>query len=181
MTYREALVDDLGRARRKLSAVENRLDDLQGRAPTNSEMRDLVAVQVQYDDLYRGIECGGSPPPLKGESKTTYAARLVAGLQPFSEQHRKIDVHNLARLDSTAFEAVSDAICRDVQKVIDDPTVPSFRHGPDVLREVKVRDSSGREASEFRGRPLVWLSHFMSPVQQCVTGVFDPRSGRQLK
>src|SRR5437762_10682026 len=127
-TFREAVVEDLATARNRLSQVENRVNDLQGRPPGNDELRDLTDIQVKFDDHYRGIECGGSPPPLRGESPSSYRTRLLSGLQPFSEKHAKLDVARIGRLDSAALTAIEGEILKDVQRVIDDPTQPSFKN-----------------------------------------------------
>src|SRR5207249_11277431 len=70
--FRSAMVEDITTARNRLSQLENRLNDSQGRPLTLTEQQDLTTVQERYDDLYRGVEAGGSPPPLRGETPDSY-------------------------------------------------------------------------------------------------------------
>jgi hypothetical protein len=171
--FKSAMVEDLVSARNRLSQVENRLNDTQGRPLTLDEQQQLTNVQVTYDDLYRGIECGGSPPPLNGETPKSYESRLVGQLQTFtSGKLRDLDMARLARGDMVAFNSIAGEIRRDVQRVIDDPLQGSFKSSGPSLREVKVADRSGRIWSEFRGSPSVWMNQFkLQP--RCVLGFYE--------
>jgi hypothetical protein len=177
-TFRGALADDLGRARNVMDRVENRLNDLQGAPPSNDELRQLVAHQERYDSLYAALECGGSPPPLKGEGPVSYRCRLLEGLQPFSK-HKSVNINRLARVDSDAFSLFEREIMSDAERVASDRSVGSFTNRGE-LREVRVKDPiSKRETIEYRGSPLSWMSQFMLPGQ-CVTAVLDG-NGRVLR
>jgi hypothetical protein len=178
-SFRGALAEDLGRARNVMDRVENRLNDLQGTPPTNDELRQLVAAQERYDSIYAALECGGSPPPLKGEGPVAYRARLLEGLQPFSEKHKSVNIHRLSRVDSDAFSLFETAIMSDAERVASDRSVGSFANRGE-LREVRVKDPvSKRETIEYRGSPSVWMRAFQPPAQ-CVTQFLDG-NGRVLR
>jgi hypothetical protein len=177
--FRSAVAEDLGRARNKLDQIQNRLDDVQGRGPTNSELRQLVGHQERYDSLYAALEMGGSPPPLKGEGPVSYRCRLLEGLQPFDDKHLQVNVHKLARLDDHAFSFMEREIMDAAQRVADNRSQGSFTTRG-ALREVRVKDPvSKREVIEYRGSPLTWMSQFMLPGQ-AVTAILDG-NGRVLR
>ncbi len=49
-----------------------------------------------------------------------------------------------------------------------------------TLREIKTRDISGREVTEFGGSPLSWMSHFMARPR-AVKRFINPATGATLR
>jgi hypothetical protein len=148
------------------------------RVPRVDELPQFREVQARYDNIYKGLELGGSPPEVSGESPLSYNIRLLDGvrgvLQPLlKSKHREEPDwagENFAGLASTsmlAFRTAEDQVIADATSIVADPNQGSFRH-PGALRKVEVTDESNRKALEFRGDPLSWMSQFM-PTPAVVT------------
>jgi hypothetical protein len=148
------------------------------RVPTVAELPTFRDVQLRYDDVYRGMELGGAPVEVSGESPLSYNIRLLHGvrevLSPLLKQkHREEpswceeDFPQLASSSMLAFRTAEDRVLQDATAIVADATQGSFRH-PGALRKVEVVDEAGRKATEFRGDPLSWMSTFM-PTPSVVT------------
>lgn len=179
MATSRALVEEIVRLRQTQDRIERRLDDTNGgRVPTEAETRAMVEHQGRFDDVYRGLELGGAPPPRgQGESPSTYRRRLVEGLLRYSKDWSTGT--RIYALPESTIPIVEAAVIADAQKLVADRTVGSFRH-PNQMRTRKVPDQSGREWTEYHGpTPLAWMSQFMLPGRRLVQ-VRHPVSDRVL-
>jgi hypothetical protein len=140
------------------------------------EMREA---QAKYDPLFRSLEMIGAPGPLQHEDTTGYKVRLLSAIQQYSDRHKHVNLRRISRLDSDAFSLFESEICAAAQKCADDRAQGSFSQRGE-LREVLVKDQSGRDMREFRGSPLRWMSQFMGQPQ-CVSAFVDPATGRVLR
>jgi hypothetical protein len=138
------------------------------RAPTTAELAELSDIQSRFDPLFASIEVGAAPQPLPTEKPLAYRIRLLDHMKGFSPDRKNEALGRLAAASIPAFDEAERDILRDTQRVIDDPTQGSFRR-PGQLREVKVKDESGRDVIEYRGHPLSWLSAFL-PAPTVVVG-----------
>src|SRR6266404_4702339 len=102
--------EDVAAVRRAQSRIESRLNDVQGRPQTNSELRACREIQVRFDDTFRDLEMSNAPPPLGGESPRSYRARLLSAIQPYSETHRGSDLYRVAAVDSTVMDILEREI-----------------------------------------------------------------------
>jgi hypothetical protein len=178
-TFRSALVEDLGTARRKLSRIEDRLDDITGAPPSANSLMAMRNFANTMEPLFSALEMA-TPAPMATESARSYKARLLSQVQGFAQDKnlRGVDLHSMSRLDDAGFAHCAREIVKDAQRTADDPSQGSFSD-PTRLRVVKETDQSGRTWTTFKGSPMTWMSHFMFP-SQCVTGFFG-RDGRQIR
>jgi hypothetical protein len=170
-SFAEVARAEVAQLRRRESEIEARRYDL-SQPPTDiSELADL---HQRYDAAYSSVGAGGAPSPLPSETKFSYRRRLASGLARFSDSWRQSD---LFRLGSDAMRAAEAQILSDVAAVVADKTVPN---SDGSLREIKTRDISGREVTEFGGSPLSWMRTFMAPAR-AAKRLKDPVSGQTLR
>jgi hypothetical protein len=150
---RGALAEELIRTRQQQARIDARLDDIQGRPPTEREMRARVDAQARADPIYREIGMH-APAPLSTESVANYRRRLLeplirhdktwAGMSPY-----QIPVDALPMAEQDVFASAKKlAVSNDF-------------HPPGKLRERRVKDEAGRETVEYYGDPLTWMRRYM--------------------
>jgi hypothetical protein len=160
---RGALFDGMARIEgRQERLARDVIGSAEQRAPTTDDLAALSGIQTRYDPLFRGIEVGGAPQPLADERPVAYKLRLLDHLKMFSPGRKDEALGRLAAASVTAFAEAEADILRDVQARISDRSQGSFRR-PGELRAVHVKDETGREALEFYGSPLAWMSALMPP------------------
>jgi hypothetical protein len=170
-TFRDTARAEVAQLRRRESEISARRHDL-SQPPTDiSELADL---DQRFDSAYTLVGAGGAPAPLPNESRFSYRRRLASGLQRFSDDWRRAD---LWRLGADAMKAAEQAIIADTIAVVGDHAIGN-QDGS--LREIRTRDISGREVTEFGGNPLSWMRTFMAPAK-CVTRFRNPVTGQTLR
>jgi len=176
-TFREALVSDLGTARRKISHIENRLDDLGGRRATDSDLAQSRDFVNRTETVFQALEMM-PPAPLPHDSYRSFRADSLSRLQRYipDKTLAKVDVHKLSRMDDKYVDHFEKEIVSAAQAVANNPNVGSFNH-PGQLREVPVKNQAGRTWTEYRGSPMTWMRQFMYPAR-CVTAVYHPTRGK---
>ena len=170
-----AIVENMVRIDRRQDVINARLNDVQGRPPTESELRAMVGLQARADAVYRDLGMVGAPGPLGNESARSDRLRLLSPLQKYSDEWKKTSLHRIN--DAPTVDLIEREIYAAAKKTALDPTV-TFR--PGTLRERKVEDESGRTWTHWHGSPRTWMSHFMHP-RMAVTSMFDPRTGAPLR
>ena len=161
-TFKEAVVDDLGAVRRRVSRMENAIGDP---PPSDRELMDARDLASRMEPLFASLEMY-VPTPGPTQSYRTYRADLLSRLQTFvpDKNLSKANLHALARRDS---DAIMDHFEREIvsaaKAVADDPTQGSWRN-PGQLRQVEVQ-LGDRAVKEFRGEPRAWMQMFMHPWQ----------------
>jgi hypothetical protein len=145
--------------------------------PTRDQWSHIEA-QARADEVYRDLGMG-APPTIPGEDLDSYRRRLLRPLTDhladFERQQQAAQRYlpkpikdgavwgkylsgmtgtsGLSNVEHDVFAGVKAlADCNDY-------------HPPGQLRAKKVRDQSGREATEFFGDPLTWMNQFMGPAQ----------------
>jgi colicin import membrane protein len=170
-SFREVARAEVAQLRRRESEISARRHDLSQPPTDPSELADL---HQRFDSAYAAIGAGGSPSPLPNEGRFSYRRRLASGLQRFSDDWRQSD---LWRLNADAMKAAEQQILADTFAVVGDHAIGN-QDGS--LREIKTRDRSGREVTEFAGNPRIWLSAFAGPGK-AVKRFKDPMTGQTLR
>ena len=167
------IAEDLIALRHRQSELQARLNDLQGRPPSDAELVGMRETQARYDSLYKQMERVGAPGPMQNESARSYRRRLLSTFQPLSKDWREADLHN-PNLDERTVDRIEDIILADAARVVADPTRGSFTR-PGELRAIESMAEGGHRVREYKGDPLCWMSSFMCPAG--VGRIRDPRRG----
>jgi colicin import membrane protein len=164
-------------ARAEVDQLRRRESEIEARRYDHASPADPVAlaeIAQRFDSAYVAIGCGAPPGPLPSETRFSYRRRLASGLQRFSDDWRQTD---LWKLPSKVMNAAEAAILTSTIAAVGDHAVGN-QDGS--LREIKTRDRSGREVTEWAGNPSVWLSAFAGPGK-AVKKFKDPVTGATLR
>ena len=153
--------------RQMLGEVQSRLKKETAKVNSTAQIWDPSKDQAKFADaqmrcdVVAGAFGKQAPRPMMGEDLVDYKIRLATSYKMHAkdENVRKVDLSQLAA-HPEALENFVDTIYNDAMEYARSPaSVPQ-----QTLREIKKRDPSGREYSEFQGDPAVWLSHFSGPL-----------------
>jgi hypothetical protein len=180
-----AVVENIVALNRSNAAIKARLDDIQGRPLTPSEVRDLADIHQEFDGVFRDLDMGGADSPIERESGYTYRRRLTGDLikvvdalqrrraatagRGLTEDERSFG--KLAATDPYDWNAnvvrsfAADAVER-ARAICNDPTQGDFRD-PAKLRQIENVTPGGHRERRFAGDPLSWMARFMH-TPQCV-------------
>lgn len=100
--------------------------------------------------------------PMLGEKPTAYRLRMARKLQVHSPAYKEVNLQAIASADTKAFALAEAAIFADAAKVASRPTEVSAGQ----LRQVKRRDESGREITEFVGDTMACWGQFVAPSRK---------------
>lgn len=153
---------DAAKARADAEHARKDAEDLRQRMLERSDEDHEVLAQAQAraDDALLALG-ERSMRPVAGETPLLYRIRTARALQRHSAAWKDTDLGLLARTDAKAFENVERQIYADADLAARTPSnVPAG-----LLREIKKRGPGGLEIVEFAGRPLAWMSDFMTPGQ----------------
>ena len=156
----EELKERLNKADSASTALQARLDALEGRLPTevaDNEREAQADAQAKADAVYQAFG-ERAPAPLRGEQTLNYRRRLVKPHQAHSAVWKDVD---LATLPETALRVAEHQIRADAMVASRSPIVPGGG-----LREVIRKGVGNREITEFYGSPAAWLNDFKMPVQR---------------
>lgn len=103
-----------------------------------------------------------STKPMLGEKPTAYRLRMARKLQVHSPAYKEVNLQAIAAADTKAFGLAEAAIFADATKVASRPTEISAGQ----LRQVKRRDESGREITEFVGDTMACWGQFVAPSRK---------------
>ncbi|CAM5998809.1 unnamed protein product [Sphagnum balticum] len=138
----------------ELKDLKSKYAALEGRIPkylSGEERQELTDIQVKADAALTafGKRALG---PLQDETPLLYARRMARELQPFSKQWKDIDLRTLGE---DVFKQVEAQIYADAALSARQPDLSADSEP----REIKHRDSTGREISTFVGStPHSWLN-----------------------
>jgi colicin import membrane protein len=170
-SFREVATAEVAQLRRRESEIEARRLD---HASPPADPVDLAEIAQRFDGAYVAVGAGGAPAPLDHETRFSYRRRLASGLERFSDDWRQTD---LWKLPSAVMNAAEAQILDATIAVVGDHAIGN-QDGS--LREIKTRDISGREVTEWAGNPRVWLSAFAGPGK-AVKRFKDPVTGQTLR
>jgi hypothetical protein len=168
--------------------LKSRLDDVQGRAPTTQELREISGIQERFDPIYIGLEAGGAPPPRERESAYTYERRLLGqiaqevasvharnagaqrrGLTESEAEYRKWTRSDLYNWDRKLVDVFGPEIIDGATRLIADINQGSFRN-PGRQRLVERVGTGGHVEREWRGDNAETWQRFMHPGQSVKGG-----------
>lgn len=112
----------------------------------------LVKAQARADDVCHAWG-EQAPPPMTGETPLAYRRRLLERHQRLCPEFKDVDLDSIT--DPKVFDGIESRIY--------EASVAESEKGfvlPDILRERKKRDDSGRLISTFYGSPSTWMQQF---------------------
>lgn len=172
MSSRQSDLARIEGLRRELQAAELAVRHDIGPAQSDAQLALMRAEQARADVGYAALG-SSAPPPISGEGVAPYTRRLAAGLQRHSATWAKGNLHTVA----------ADALAVIVPQIYADAVAAarSNKNVPDgTLREVKSKDQSGRDITEFYGHPSAWTDDFKIPKRTMRLNLSDaPGFGRR--
>jgi 8-oxo-dGTP pyrophosphatase MutT (NUDIX family) len=148
----------------ELETLRKSVADVAAKLPRQMTDADYAAMadsQVKADRIYL-MHGSKAPRALDGETLIAYRRRLANGLKEHSKSWKDIDLKVIS--DDAAFSNIESTIYADAEQAGLHPA----DMGEDFLREIKSKDSTGREISTFVGRPSAWMNQFAAPKRQLV-------------
>jgi len=139
-----------------MNEVQRRIDRVERMLPkqlSDADYAKMADAQAKADSVYQAFG-DAAPRPLQGENLTAYRRRLAKGLQSYSAQLKEVNLSAIK--DPAAFNFMEGQIYSDAMAAALTPRDLPLGQ----LREIKRRDSTGRQISEFVGQPISWLSQF---------------------
>jgi hypothetical protein len=127
-------------------------------------MDDKRAAQVAFDEVLSQLGVR-APSPEPRESEAQYLARLGEYAAAFGPEDRK----HVNRYSLPA-AALAEYVKQDLEIARQEAHTPHYTLKEGVLLERRRQDQSGRETTEFYGRPSVWMDDFKEPVTKYVSG-----------
>jgi 8-oxo-dGTP pyrophosphatase MutT (NUDIX family) len=148
----------------ELETLRKSVADVASKLPrqmTDADYALMADSQVRADRIYL-MHGSKAPRALDGETLIAYRRRLANGLKEHSKAWKDIDLKVIA--DDAAFANIENTIYSDAEQAGLHPA----DMGEDFLREIKSKDSTGREISTFVGRPSAWMNQFAAPKRMLV-------------
>lgn len=156
----------------EIRAKVDRLSRAVSRMPKSMGDDDYATMadhQARADGVYAGFG-KRAPAPLQGESPEAYEIRLLKGVQEHSTHWASVP---LRALPAEARAIAREQIYADAASAARSPVnLPAGS-----LREIRRRDQSGREITEFFGEPSVWMGEFRTTPRSIAKPYFRPRAG----
>ena len=137
---------DKARKDSELASVLAQIKDLGARIPprlTEEQRSAMADAQARADSVY-ALHGKAAPRPMDGEDLIAYRRRLLSDMRPHSAQWKAVD---LAQLGADALGVAETQIYADAERIGRCPPADALGG----LREIKRRDQTGREISEFVG------------------------------
>jgi hypothetical protein len=156
------------RARQLASDSAGRADSQRKRRREEVEADETLRAEAQYrfDSVFMAVTGERCPPSMVTEESRPFRERMLNRLKKYSPEHKNLD---LSRCDDATFDLLDRQICKTAMEVSTDPQRMSEIVGTpgDLLREIKRRDRTGRDRSEFYGpigAPNGVLAQFRMPT-----------------
>lgn len=149
------------------AALKARLDSIEKLMPKQRSDADYAAMadaQARADAVFQAFG-DSAPRPLDGEDLTAYRVRLASKLQGHAPRYKDVNLGVVAA-DSAAFGIMEEHVYADAMSAAMRPA--DLPQGE--LREIKSRDTTGRQISTFAGEPSAWLDQF-SGSRARLTGI----------
>jgi hypothetical protein len=102
-----------------------------------------------------------APGFLQGEQDDQYDRRLTYEIQKYAPNFKDLNLYDAQR---DAYKILKQQVFNDALQEARHPT--NIPEG--TLKEVRRKDITGREYSEFYGKPSAWLSMFSAPLKRLV-------------
>ena len=148
-----------GTRARQLASDSARADGRRRRADdVASEEERIAEMKAGIDHAYQSVRGSYAPLSHAGELWREYQLRSLRPLKHYSDDWRDVD---LSKLADDALKLADRTIRADCVRVGNDPRLMGeFMPPGGGLREIKRRDRSGREISEFVGPVSAMLEPF---------------------
>jgi hypothetical protein len=146
-------------ARADATAMRRRIDELERlikRRRTDEEI-DALAQQQQDWDAVAMAHGQRASRPMDGETPLSYERRHAKRYQQHSVKYKDIDL-------STLTPPMMAIVSPEIRKDAIDAAYRGTPDQPPILREIKKRDRTGREISEFAGPVSAMLDQFRMPT-----------------
>lgn len=146
-------------------AVQRALDAIAARIPkqvADADYEAMASAQSRADSVYAALG-KKAPRPLDGESLLGYRRRLAGELKTHSKVWKDV---NLLVLADDALPIAETQIYADAETVARNP----IDLGAAEMRSIVRRDDTGRNITEFVGKPGAWMSQF-SGSRRRVAGI----------
>ena len=140
----------------RIAGLEAALEKISKKIPkqmTDAELNEMSSVQAQADAVFQAFG-DSAPRPQTGEDLAGYRRRLVTKLKEHSPAWK--DTNVAAIFDANAFATIEKQVYADALSAAQRPADLE----PGALREIKTRDTTGREISSFVGEPSAWMAGF---------------------
>ena len=126
-----------------MDSIAKRMDALEAKKADEEEPK--------ADSVYQAFG-DAAPRPLLGEDLPAYRRRLASGMKAHSAKLKSVNLGAIK--DETAFSFMEDQIYADAMSAALKPVdLPAGQ-----LREIKSRDTTGRQISTFVGEPRTWMA-----------------------
>ena len=132
---------------RRIASIERRLP----KQMSDADYSAMAEAQAKADSVYQAFG-DAAPRPLLGEDLPAYRRRLASGMKAHSAKLKSVNLGAIK--DETAFSFMEDQIYADAMSAALKPVdLPAGQ-----LREIKSRDTTGRQISTFVGEPRTWMA-----------------------
>lgn len=135
-------LEDAEVTKRRMDAFEERLP----REQSDAEREELAEAQDRADSVFAALG-EKTPYPAARERPSDFRRRVLNRLKKHSAKYSKVDLATVT--DPSLFSVVEDSIYSDAMASAHNP----INLPPDMLREVRDRDSTGRVITKFIGTP----------------------------
>jgi hypothetical protein len=146
-------------ARADAAAMRRRIDELERlvKRRRSDEEIDALAQQQQDWDAVAMAHGQRASRPMDGETPLGYERRHAKRYQQHSVKYKDIDL-------STLTPPMMAIVSPEIRKDAIDAAYRGTPDSPPILREIKKRDRTGREISEFAGPVSAMLDPFRMPT-----------------
>ena len=151
--------------------IAKRIADIERRLPkqmSDADYAQMADAQAKADSVYQAFG-DAAPRPLVGENLDAYRRRLATGMKTHSPKLKDVNLGTIK--DPAAFDFMEGQIYADAMAAALKPVdLPAGQ-----LREIKSRDTTGRQISTFVGEPRAWMGSHTGHRRRLAGINRDPR------
>ncbi len=151
--------------RQQIADMQAKLDNAL-RPPSHEDLEAVHALQSRADGVLQ-LHGKRAPQPMHNESARSYRLRVLAGMRPYSDRFKDIQ---LDKLDGAVLDEIERGIFNDAQSMASNPkNAPAGRLIP--IRTVE----NGHQVTRYHGDPAATFAAFTIPGRSFT--VNNPRRG----